>query len=326
MRLPALAGLSLGLSLVAPAGGGSLAHPASQPLVLERTIPLTGVGGRIDHLAVDLAHQRLFIAELGNGSVDAVDLAGGPARRITGLKEPQGLLYLPSRDELVVASGGDGTVRFYRGKDLAPLEVMQVGDDADNLRLDKSGNIVVGYGGGALAVSDPASRKTIKRLALKAHPESFRFDGDRVFINVPDANAIVVGDMTTGKITATWKASHRWNFPLAYDAGTIAVVYRLPSRLVMMDAASGVVKSDTETCGDADDVFFDAKRQRLYVSCGSGAVDVVDIANGYKSISRVPTRSGARTALFAPELDRLFVAARAGLGESAAILVYRPAS
>jgi hypothetical protein len=40
----------------------------------------------------------------------------------------------------------------------------------------------------------------------------------------------------------------------------------------------------------------------------------------------VRTVSGARTSLFVPDLDRLYVAERAGLmGSDAAIRVYRPA-
>jgi DNA-binding beta-propeller fold protein YncE len=90
-------------------------------LTLERTIPLPNVSGRIDHLAIDVPHQRLFVAELGNGSVDAIDLSSGATRRISGLKEPQGLAYLPDRNQLVVASAGDGTVRFFDANSLAPL-------------------------------------------------------------------------------------------------------------------------------------------------------------------------------------------------------------
>jgi len=45
------------------------------PLVLEAKIPLGQVSGRIDHLVVDLKPQRLFVAELGNGTIDIIDLA-----------------------------------------------------------------------------------------------------------------------------------------------------------------------------------------------------------------------------------------------------------
>lgn len=297
------------------------------PLVLERTIPLKGVRGRIDHLAIDLQHQRLFVAELGNGSVEAIDLARGVSiGRVTGLKEPQGLAYLSAQDELVVASAGDGSVRFYRAGDLKPDGVVEVGGDADNMRVDALGRIVVGYGSGALVAIDPTGRREVAKLDLPGHPESFRLEGAKVFVNLPDAKQIAVGDLASGRITATWPTTHLWNFPMALDASgrTLAVVYRLPARLQLLDMASGAVKLDQKTCGDADDVFFDGPRHRAYVICGAGAgaVNVVDMAHPGRSVI-VATRSGARTGLFAPELDRLFVAARAG-GENAAILVYRP--
>src|SRR5207247_1396929 len=123
------------------------------PLVLERTIPLAAGSGRIDHMALDLKRRRLFVAELGVGAVEVVDLASGKfVARIGGLKEPQGVSFLADRDELVVASGGDGSVRFYRGGDLRPLGTIELGDDADNVRIDGRGEVVVGYGAGALAV------------------------------------------------------------------------------------------------------------------------------------------------------------------------------
>ncbi len=82
--------------------------------------------------------------------------------------------------------------------------------------------------------------------------------------------------------------------------------------------------SELEICGDSDDVFFDAKRNRLYVSCGAGFVDVIDASGGYKRLARIPTAQGARISLFVPELDRLFLAVRASSGEAAAIWIYHP--
>ena len=81
------------------------------------------------------------------------------------------------------------------------------------------------------------------------------------------------------------------------------------------------------TCGDSDDVLVDPKRRRVYVSCGEGVVDVLEPDEaGYRRLARVPTVAGARTSLFVPELDRLFVAVRAGSNEPASIWVFRPAS
>ena len=320
------------LALAAAAGLGH-AQQGQTPvqLELERTIALPNVSGRIDHLAVDVPRQRLFVAELGNGSVDAVDLSSGETHRIKGLKEPQGLAYLPDRDELVVASGGDGTVRFFDAGSLAPVGSVSLGDNADNVRVDpKTGQVVVGYGSGALAIVDPVRRTVVRTIALGAHPESFQIDGEgrKAFVNVPEAHKIVVVDLDSGRVLVNWRAAHLSNFPLALGeaSGIVSVVYRIPSRLVTLEAASGTAKADLPTCDDADDLYFDDKRRRIYVSCGSGAIDAFEQAGGrYFASAHIETRTGARTSLFVPALDRLFVAAPAGShGQDAGLLVYRP--
>jgi DNA-binding beta-propeller fold protein YncE len=300
------------------------------PLTLDRMIALPGVAGRIDHMTLDVAHKRLFVAALGNGTVEVVDLAKGQVTgHIPGLKEPQGLVYLADRDELVVATG-DGKVGFYRAADLVRVGQMTLGDDADNVRIDPTtGMVIVGYGAGALAVIDPATRKVVATMPLAAHPESFRIDAQRgrVFVNLPGAGQIAVGNLKAAKVTSSQRAVHTANYPLLYDAAanTVTVVYRLPARLVTTDAETGKVLQDIGACGDSDDVFQDPKRQRLYVSCGSGEVDVIAGAAGhYRLEAQFKTVPGARTSLFVPELDRLFVAARAEGGKSATLLVLRP--
>jgi DNA-binding beta-propeller fold protein YncE len=271
------------------------------------------------------------VAELGNGSVDAVDLSSGQTRRIGGLKEPQGLAYLPDRNELVVASAGDGTVRFFDADSFAPVGSVSLGDDADNVRVDpKAGQVVVGYGAGALAILDPARRAVVRTIAVGGHPEGFRIDGEgrKAFVNVPDAHKIIAVDLDSGRVLASWHAAHVANFPMALgqDSGIVGIVYRVPARLALLEPASGTAKADLSTCDDADDLYFDDKRRRIYVSCGSGAIDVFEQAGGnYVASAHIETRPGARTSLFVPALDRLFVAARAGSGAQAALLVYRPA-
>jgi YVTN family beta-propeller protein len=299
--------------------------PALAP---DGVIALPDTAGRIDHLAVDLARKHLFVAELGNGTVDVIDLGTRKViHRIAGLKEPQGIAYEPKSDQVAVASGGDGTLRLYAAADFKPRGMVKLGEDADNVRVDgRNGHLVVGYGDGALAVIDPAQAVKLSEIKLPGHPESFRLSGSRVFVNIPDARQIAVAGLDAGRITASWKqeALHS-NFPLMLDdAGHVAVVFRSPARLVLFDAVSGKPVVAADTCGDSDDLFFDARRKRFYVSCGAGAVDVF-AAGDLKPLGRIETRSGARTSLFVAELDRLFVAERAGLlGHEAAIAVLKP--
>jgi len=325
--------LLLGLPLLS--GEAHAAEPGLPPLVLERTIPLPGVSGRIDHMAVDLRRGRLLVAELGNGTVEAIDLAAGKVvHRIIGLKEPQGVGYSPRDDLVAVASAGDGSVRLFRGDDLAPVGTVPLGDDADNVRLDTRANrFVVGYGSGGLAILDPVTRSVVGKMELPAHPEGFQLDPSAggAYVNVPDAGQVAVLDLVTGKQVASWRVPGlRANFPMTLDGvgAVLATVFRHPARLVLLDTKNGGVLANLATCDDADDVFFDAKRRRVTVSCGDGTVDILQQnqdAAGYRPVARIQTQSGARTSLLVPELDRLFVAAPARLlGKGAAILVFRP--
>jgi DNA-binding beta-propeller fold protein YncE len=307
-----------------------MARTADAPLVLETKIPLGKVNGRIDHLAVDVKRQRLFVAELGNDSLGVVDLASGKARTIRGFSEPQGVGYVPFADTVYVANGGDGSVRVLRGSDLAPIGRIELGADADNVRVDPVRHrVLVGYGKGALAVIDPATRTKTGDIQLKGHPESFRVDetGARIFINVPDAREIEVADLAAGTTRSLPTPGAGSNFPMAIDrdAHRVLVVFRRPPTLMALSSQDARVPAKAASCGDADDVFVDAKRQRVYVSCGEGVVDVFAAAEaGYRLLARVSTVSGARTSLFVPELDRLFVAVRASSSEPAAIWVFRP--
>lgn len=316
--------LALATGCHAGARGIAPTDPAA-PLRLERTIMLPDVRGRIDHLALDVADHILFVAEYGNGSVDRVDLASGKVTgRIAGLHEPQGVAYLPAARRLVVASG-DGSVRFYAADDLREVARLDLGDDADNVRVDpRNGNVVVGYGNGGLAVIDPATPRVIARLLLNGHPEGFRLIGARVLINVPDRGAIVAGDIDRAIVTSRWPTgAHRLNFPLfvAPSGGWFAVAYRLPAALARYDIASGAQLSMQGVCGDADDLFVD--QARIYVICGAGHVDVVDLSRAEPAPVRVTTAPGARTGLLSPELQTLFVAAPARDG-AAAIWILRP--
>jgi YVTN family beta-propeller protein len=305
--------------------------PNSGPLVLESKIPLGRVEGRIDHFAVDVAQHRLFVAELGNNSVSVIDLdRKSVAHRISGLSEPQGVAYLAENSTLYIANGGDGTLRIYHGKDYEPAGKINLGSDADNVRIDaESGKLLIGYGSGALAVVDPASNQRIANYPLKAHPESFQIDtrSNRIFVNLPSAHAVAVLDRGTGQQLASWPMRHSGNFAMTLDreGGRVFTAFRSPAKLTALSYEKGTAVAEVDTCGDIDDLFMDSKRKRLYVSCGAGFVDVFDVATlPPRRLAYLGSVEGARTSLFVPELDRLFVAIRARSGQDAAIWIYRP--
>jgi DNA-binding beta-propeller fold protein YncE len=317
----------LGMVLAMP---GWAADPA--PLVLEAKIPLGTVSGRIDHFAFDRDRQLLFVAELGNDSVAVVDLEKrNVVHRIPGLTQPQGIAYHAATATLYVANAGDGSLRLFQGSDFTPLSRIELGADADNIRIDRwRDRLIVGYGKGGLAVIDPASRRKVADMPLDGHPESFQLDetGARIFVNVPDAPQIAALDAVTGRqVSMLENSGASANFAMAVDPDQhrVLIAFRKPSRLVAFATATGQREAGLETCRDADDVFVDTRRRRIYLSCGDGAIDVIAPAGGdYQRIARIPTVSGARTSLFVPETDRLYLGVRATSSEPAAIWVFRP--
>jgi DNA-binding beta-propeller fold protein YncE len=319
--------LSIAILFTAARGSGQL-DPGL--LRLEKEIALPGVEGRIDHFSVDTAGNRIFIAALGNGTIEVVDISKGKrTAEIRELKEPQGLYYDSATNRLYAASGGDGTLRIYDGTSLALQSTLQLGDDADNVRYDENTRqIWIGYGSGRLG--RVAAGEKAGEISLGSHPESFQLErnGSRIFVNVPKQFGVAVVDRTNGAVTAKWGLDRTFgNYPMALDEvdKRLFVGCRVPARLVILDTKTGHVVAKLPIVGDTDDVFFDPTRHLIYLIGGEGAVDIVGLRdpNHYEHVGRTNTAAGARTGLFVPDLDRLFVAAPHRESQTARLLVYR---
>ncbi len=303
---------------------------SNEPLRLEKTIPLPDVKGRIDHMSIDVKNQRLFMAALGNNTVEVIDVAHGKRiHSIPGLHEPQGVLYLPDVNRLYVANGDDGTLRLFDGSSYEAIKTIELGDDADNVRFDAATkHVYVGYGSGALAVLNEDGTK-VAEIGLDAHPESFQLEknGPRLFVNLPKSRKVAVVDRTKGSIVATWRTGGAFsNYPMALDEEDrrLFIVCRLPARLLVLDTSTGRVVENLPVIGDSDDVFYDGARKRIYATGGEGGISVYQQENAdhYKEIAKIPTVKGARTSFFSPNLSKLFVAVRAEGSEPAAIRIY----
>jgi hypothetical protein len=299
-------------------------------LRLEKEIVLASVQGRIDHFSADVAGRRVFVSALGNGTVEVVALdQGRRVGQITGLKGPQGVVYVPANRTVYVASGGDGTVRSYDGRTLKPLKSVDLGDDADNLRYDAGRRMVLaGYGGGAIAeLGLDLTRRG--DLALPVHPESFQLSAndEQLYVNLPLHMTVALIDMEKRAVNAMWgHPGTLANFPMALDSahGRMFVACRMPARLEIMNIATGAVTTRVSTVGDADDLFYDAVRGLVYVIGGGGFVHVVRVGPGDKlaSVAHITTQAGARTGLYVPEWNKLLVAVPRSGAMQARLLVY----
>jgi DNA-binding beta-propeller fold protein YncE len=301
------------------------------PVALVETIELRNVDGRLDHLAADVTAQRLYVAALGNNTVEVLDLKSpSHAKSVVGFHAPQGVAVLPETHVVAIADGQGQGIQFIDAGDYRRINATRLGDDSDNVRYDLSTKrLFVGFGSGALAVINPSDGKLLGVAKLPGHPESFQLEhaGPRAFVNVPDADQIAVVDRMAMEVIATWPVvGAKANFPLALDEANhrLFVGCRRPAKVLVYDTSTGKSLSSFDIVGDTDDLFYDGARRRLYVSGGEGFLDVFQEQEPgrFARIAHVPTAPGARTALFVPEQSRLYIAVPHRGGQRAEVRVY----
>jgi DNA-binding beta-propeller fold protein YncE len=309
-----------GVAMILAFGGDACAESPGQSsnlLTHVQTIPLDGIEGRIDHFGLDAKGKRLFVAALGNNTVEVVDLvAGKVTQHISNLRTPQGIGFAPDSNRLAVANDQDGSCRFYDGTSLQQTSTIDLKDDADNVRYDKvSRRFWVGYGDGGLAAIDEESGKQVADIKLDAHPESFQLEtkGKRIFVNVPNAGHVAVIDRETGTVIEKFPLKEaRANFPMALDEADhrLFIGCRNPAKLLVLDTETGKTIATVDIVGDTDDLFYDAANRRIYVSGGEGRVTVISqtTADTYNVAGQVTTAPGARTSFFVRETGTLYVA------------------
>ncbi len=310
--------------------------PEKSPLLLVQEIPLPNVGGRIDHFTFDAKRKRVIGAALGNNTVEVVDtFAGRDIHSITGAADPQGVVYVGDLDKLFVANGTDGKLRIYDGDSFKLLNTVDIGEDADNVRYDPvEKKVYVAFGGdegGGIAVIDAASGRRLEDAAkLDAHPESFQIAMSKsaIYANIATKAKVVVIDRATHKVTEWPLKTGKANYPMAFDEADhrVFVVTRKPAQLVVLDSDSGATVGGVPCVSDADDLYYDAGRKRIYVPGGEGFISVIQQidADHYRPLAKIPTTVGARTGLWYEKRDRFYLAVPASSKQGAALWVYAP--
>jgi DNA-binding beta-propeller fold protein YncE len=313
------------------------------PLRLVQTIPMPNVKGRIDHMDVDVKGKRLFVAGLENGSLEVVDLAADKwSRSIPGFKKTQGVAYIPSLNKVFVASGDDGMLRVFRGDSLELLDSIKLDLGPNRVTYDPHKSVLyVGYGGkdagqdfGEVGIIDAKTDKHLGDIRVDAHPSELLLDksGKTLYVFVSVSSKVQVVDTQKRKVLSTWTVSSQRNGDGAFDEKThrLLIGTRTPPQLIVMDSATGKEVASLPTVEGMDGVYFNAAQKRVYISGGRdndvGYVFVYQQkdADHYDVIGKIPTRPGAGTSFWSPELKRYYVAAPAHDNEDAAILVFEP--
>jgi DNA-binding beta-propeller fold protein YncE len=306
----------------------------ARPMVLTEAIPLEGVKGRFDHFAT--SGKLLFVSALGNNTVEVIGISSRTLEHtITGVPNPQGVAYAPEVNKLFVASS-KGKLYIYDGTSFDLLTAIDFRGDVDNLRYDASKKrLYVGYGDedeAAIGAVDVTTNKRFEETyKLGAHPESFQLEssGPHIYVNLPDLKQVAVIDRTNGAI-ARWPLTIEHNFPMALDEADhrLFIATHEPARLAVIDTNTGRMITALPSVQDADDLYFDAGRKRIYMAGGEGFIYVFQQNNPdqYRLLTKIPTALGARTAGYfgkgKKNFDRFFLAIPARADHGAEIWIY----
>jgi DNA-binding beta-propeller fold protein YncE len=323
----------LAAALLLVLGASFAASAESATLELLQTIPLKGAPGRLDHLAIDSKHARLFVANLSNNSLDIVDLkAGKLIKQIPDQKEIQGIAYAPDLDRIFVGNGTGGECNVFDGKDYKLLKSIKL-PGADNVRYLASRHLVyVGHAEKALSAIDARSYEVKAKIELPGRPEGFQVETKRprLYMNTVDPTRLVVVDTDKNEVLHRYplKLADR-AYPMALDEANhrLFLGCRNKPSIVVVDSETGKELTSVAIPEDIDDLFYDAKNKRLYASCGAGSLAVVrqQDADHYEPLETIPTVKVARTCFFDPAGERLYLIVPRQEGEEGpTIRVYRP--
>lgn len=312
-------------------GCNSQTATQNQSLQFIAAIPLPKVSGRIDHLTYDSKRHLIFVAALGNNTVEVVDfITKKVIHTIKDLDEPQGIAFIPDSNSIFIANGGNGECDVFNGDTLKKTASIKLSGDADNVRYDAiDKKIYVGYGNGGIAIIDTNTFKIISEIKFSGHPESFQIDesAKKIYVNVPDEQQIVVIDLEKRMVENKWKLTQaKSNFPMSLDETNhrLFIGCRHPAKLLVLDTQTGESISSLDIDGDVDDIFYDDSSKQIYLSCGGGYIDVFKQkeVDTYIPNGKTTTHSGARTSMFIPELNQLIIASPSSFGNNAELLVY----
>jgi DNA-binding beta-propeller fold protein YncE len=310
-------GISFGVALVAafavlvhaqqntPAAKATVER--EQPLVLTEAIPLDGIKGRFDHFAI--GGGRIFVSALGSNAVEVINTGARTLdHSITGVPDPQGVVYSPETKKLFVASGSAQQVFIYDGTTYAQIAAVDFEGGADNLRYDASNKrVYVGCGNnektGAIGTIDAVTNKRLDEIyKLGGEPESFQLEksGPNIYVNVPDLKQIVVVNRETKAITHWALQGIESNFPMALDEADhrLFVGTHTPARMAVFDTTTGKMVVALQGVQGTDDLYFDADRKRIYMPGSAGFIYAYQMkdADHYQLLAKVPTAIGAATA------------------------------
>jgi DNA-binding beta-propeller fold protein YncE len=306
------------------------------PLKLLHTTPLPGFHGDLDHFAVDLKGGRIFVTAEAHKTVEVFDLKSGDrVHSIIGFGKPHSMAFLPEKNRLIVADGGDGTVKVVNGQSYEIIDSITLWPGVDSSQYNPATQefYVANRGPNPSADTHMISvidTKTFKHDGDLILPGSrsmamvFDRAGKIMYVNLMDEVGVV--DVLARRLIARWPVpnahSQKANGSIALDEAKhrLFVATRYPPTFFVYDTETGRVVASLPCVGANDDMTFDAKRKRIYIT-GDGATSVFEQrdTDHYEHLTDVPTAYLAKTSVYVPELNRLYIAVSGGNKSDAAL-------
>jgi phosphate transport system substrate-binding protein len=313
-------------------------------LQLVRKIPVPQMTGTWDHLTVDPTTDRLFLSAQDQQMVYVVPLDGGAIRRVTeGFDRPQGELYVPGVDRLVVTNGRSARVSLIDGHDLRPAAALTISAGADMIASDPAHGVLYVESGGTdshrgpgwLAVIDPRSGRLSGRVTTgyRAAALVMAQRSRRLYVAIPALDQVAVIDTDTRSIVGRWQVPGRpASMALDEASGRLFVATRTfagdarPPVLSVLDTEDGRTIATLPSKDATENMYWDASHRLIYTSSLDGYVQAYRQRdpNRYDLVATVPTVPHAGTSQLVPGLDELCVATPPEAGQPAAVWVFRP--
>jgi DNA-binding beta-propeller fold protein YncE len=291
------------------------------PLKLIETTPLPGFSGDFDHFAADLKGNRLFLAAEDHKTVEVFDLKTGKSMHsITGFGQPHAIVYLPESNKLIVTDGDDfGRVALVSGDNYQLMDTIKLPEGVDGAVFNPMNQYYYVESGGKtehqLNIIDTKNFKHVGDITLPGnHSEAMKIDraGKKMYVNLTGTSEVGVVDLQTNKLTTRWPiADAKVQNSMALDEpnNRLFIATRMPPKFLVLDTNTGKVMASLPCAPVNDDMWFDVARKRIYVT-GSDTTTVIAQrdADHYEQVAEVPTGFRAKTSLYVPSLNRLYVA------------------
>jgi phosphate transport system substrate-binding protein len=306
-------------------------------LQLVRKIPVPQMTGTWDHLTVDPATERLFLSAQDQQKVYVVPLTGsGRIGRITqGFDRPQGELYVPGADRLVVTNGRSARVSLLDGHDFRPAAALALSAGADMIALDPAHGVLYVESGGTdshrgpgwLAVIDPRSGQLTGKVTTdyRAAALVMAQHSRRLYVAIPALDQVAVIDTDTKRAgPLRWRSMRRAAACSSRPARSKGDPR--PPVLSVLDTKDGRQLVTLPSKDATENMYWDAAHRLIYTSSLDGFVQAYRErdANHYDLVATVPTVPHAGTSQFVTGLEELCVATPPHSGQPAAVWVFRP--